>query len=298
MQSIDRNKGIEEWKSVFPYVIIGLFFLCVFVIYPLFRNIYMSFTEFNILTNETEAYVGFENYIRAIHDPKVQMALVNTVAFGLVTVPLQMLFGLVLASVINSKIKGKLFFKVLFYIPVISSWIVVSLIFRYLFQSSDAGAINYLLLKAHLISEPVSWLSHRWTANFVIWILSVWKGIGWVMVIYLAALQGINKSLYEAAEIDGANSVQKFWKITVPNVRPITLYIFVNLLIGSFNVFLQVLMITNGAPLGRTEVLLTYMYKVAFSEFDFGYSSAIAVMMGIVIFTVTYMQSKFMKGGE
>jgi len=298
MQSIGRNKRIEEWKSVFPYVVIGLFLLCVFVIYPLFRNIYMSFTEFNILTNETEAYVGFENYIRAVHDPKVQMALVNTVAFGVVTVPLQMLFGLILASVINSKIKGKLFFKVLFYIPVISSWIVVSLIFRYLFQSSDAGAINYLLLKAHLISEPISWLSHRWTANFVIWILSVWKGIGWVMVIYLAALQGINKSLYEAAEIDGANSVQKFWKITVPNVRPITLYIFVNLLIGSFNVFLQVLMITNGAPLGRTEVLLTYMYKVAFSEFDFGYSSSIAVMMGIVIFTVTYMQSKFMKRGE
>lgn len=298
MQSIGKNKRIEEWKSVLPYILVGLFLLGVFVIYPLFRNIYMSFTEFNILTNETEAFVGFENYIRAIHDPKVQMALVNTVAFGIVTVPLQMLFGLILASVINSKIKGKLFFKVLFYIPVISSWIVVSLIFRYLFQSSDAGAINYLLLKAHLISEPISWLSHRWSANFVIWILSIWKGIGWVMVIYLAALQGINKSLYEAAEIDGANSVQKFWKITVPNVRPITLYIFVNLLIGSFNVFLQVLMITNGAPLGRTEVLLTYMYKVAFSEFDFGYSSAIAVMMGIVIFTVTYMQSKFMKGGE
>lgn len=298
MQSIGKNKGREEWKSVFPYIMVGLFLLGVFVIYPLFRNIYMSFTEFNILTNETEAYVGFSNYIRAINDPKVQMALVNTVAFGIVTVPLQMLFGLILASVINSKIKGKLFFKVLFYIPVISSWIVVSLIFRYLFQSSDAGAINYLLLKAHLISEPISWLSNRWSANFVIWILSVWKGIGWVMVIYLAALQGINKSLYEAAEIDGANSVQKFWKITVPNVRPITLYIFVNLLIGSFNVFLQVLMITNGAPLGRTEVLLTYMYKVAFSEFDFGYSSAIAVMMGIVIFTVTYMQSKFMKGGE
>lgn len=298
MQSIGKNKGREEWKSVFPYIMVGLFLLGVFVIYPLFRNIYMSFTEFNILTNETEAYVGFSNYIRAINDPKVQMALVNTVAFGIVTVPLQMLFGLILASVINSKIKGKLFFKVLFYIPVISSWIVVSLIFRYLFQSSDAGAINYLLLRAHLISEPISWLSNRWSANFVIWILSVWKGIGWVMVIYLAALQGINKSLYEAAEIDGANSVQKFWKITVPNVRPITLYIFVNLLIGSFNVFLQVLMITNGAPLGRTEVLLTYMYKVAFSEFDFGYSSAIAVMMGIVIFTVTYMQSKFMKGGE
>jgi len=298
MQSIGKNKGREEWKSVFPYIMVGLFLLGVFVIYPLFRNIYMSFTEFNILTNETEAYVGFSNYIRAINDPKVQMALVNTVAFGIVTVPLQMLFGLILASVINSQIKGKLFFKVLFYIPVISSWIVVSLIFRYLFQSSDAGAINYLLLKAHLISEPISWLSNRWSANFVIWILSVWKGIGWVMVIYLAALQGINKSLYEAAEIDGANSVQKFWKITVPNVRPITLYIFVNLLIGSFNVFLQVLMITNGAPLGRTEVLLTYMYKVAFSEFDFGYSSAIAVMMGIVIFTVTYMQSKFMKGGE
>ena len=298
MQSIGKTKRKEEWKSVFPYIMVGLFLLGVFVIYPLLRNVYMSFTEFNILTNETEAYVGFENYIRAIHDPKVQMALVNTVTFGLVTVPFQMLFGLILAVVINSKIKGKLFFRVLFYIPVISSCIVVSLIFRYLFQSSDAGAINYLLLKAHLIAEPIAWLSSRWTANAIIWILSIWKGIGWVMIIYLAALQGINRSLYEAAEIDGANNVQKFWNITVPKVRPITTFIFVNLLIGSFNVFLQVLMITNGAPLGRTEVLLTYMYKVAFSEFDFGYSSAIAVMMGIAIFSITYMQSKFLKGGE
>lgn len=284
---------LKRWSDVFPFIIVGMILLLVFVLYPLYKNILMSFTEYNILTNETEAYIGIENYMRAFGDPKVKLAFENTLLYGIMTVPLQMLFGLMLASLINSKIKGRLFFRVLYYIPVITSWIVVSLVFRYLFQSSEAGLINYVLMSLGFIKEPIAWLGSRWTANTIIWVLGIWKGIGWVMIIYLAAIQGINKHLYEAASIDGANTVQKFWSITVPSVKPVTYFILVNLLIGSFNVFIQVLVITNGGPMGRTEVLLSYMYKVAFSNFEFGYSSAIAVLMGILIFTITSFQKKF-----
>lgn len=289
------NRGLKRWIEVLPFIIIGLILLSVFVVYPLLRNIYMSFTEYNILLSKTEKIVYFDNYIKAFKDPKVHVAFVNTILYGLITVPFQMIFGLILAAVINSKIKGKLFFRVLYYIPVISSWVVVSLIFRYLFESGKGGFINYFLMNLNLIKAPIAWLSNRWTANIIIWALGIWKGIGWVMIVYLAALQGINKNYYEAAEIDGANGIQKFLYITIPSVRPITFYILVNLIIGSFNVFIQVLMITNGGPMGRTEVLLSYMYKVAFTEFKFGYSSALSVLMGLIIFTITILQQRLFK---
>lgn len=294
-KSIKFSKGLKRWIEVLPFIITGLILLSVFVVYPLIRNIYMSFTEYNILLSKTEKIVYFDNYVKAFNDPKVHMAFVNTILYGLITVPFQMIFGLILAAVINSKIKGKLFFRVLYYIPVISSWVVVSLIFRYLFESGKGGFINYILMNLKLIKAPIAWLSNRWTANIIIWALGIWKGIGWVMIVYLAALQGINKSYYEAAEIDGANGIQKFLYITIPSVKPITFYILVNLIIGSFNVFIQVLMITNGGPMGRTEVLLSYMYKVAFTEFKFGYSSALSVLMGLVIFTITIFQQRLFK---
>lgn len=293
--TIISRRGLKRWIEVLPFIITGLILLSVFVVYPLLRNIYMSFTEYNILLSKTEKIVYFDNYIRAFKDPKVHVAFVNTILYGLITVPFQMIFGLIIAAVINSKIKGKLFFRVLYYIPVISSWVVVSLIFRYLFESGKGGFINYFLMNLNLIKAPIAWLSNRWTANIIIWSLGIWKGIGWVMIVYLAALQGINKSYYEAAEIDGANGIQKFLYITIPSVRPITFYILVNLIIGSFNVFIQVLMITNGGPMGRTEVLLSYMYKVAFTEFKFGYSSALSVLMGLVIFTITILQQRLFK---
>ncbi|XMB66072.1 sugar ABC transporter permease [Mycoplasmatota bacterium zrk1] len=284
-------------KEVLPFILPGLILMVLFVLYPLLRNIFISFTSFNIILNRVNDVVYLENYIRVFSDGRALYALTNTLLYGIVTVPIQIILGLIVAVLINTKVKGSFFFKVLYYIPVITSWLVVSLVFKYLFESGEGGLINYFLLKLGLVDDPIGWFTNRWTANIVIWVLGVWKGIGWVMVVYLAGLQGINKSYYEAADVDGANSLQKHLYITIPALKPITFFILTNLIIGAFSVFIQVLVITDGAPMGRTEVLLSYMYKVAFSQFNIGYSSALSVLIGLFIFGITYSQQKFLRFG-
>ncbi|MFT9487703.1 MAG: carbohydrate ABC transporter permease [Tepidibacillus sp.] len=291
------KKNRKQWeglKAAFPFMILGLLGVAVFVVFPLIKGIYMSFFKYNIMPGAESPFVGLDNYIRAFKDPKFYLALRNTILYGLVTVPGQWIVGIIIAVLINAKfIKYKIFFRTVYYIPVISSWVVVSYLFKYLFADGENGFINFIFYqKLGLLSHPISWLQNEWTALIVIWLLGIWKGVGWVMVIYLAALQGISNTYYEAATIDGANERQIFSNITLPLLKPTTLFVIISLIIGSFNVFLQVYLITNGGPLGRTEVLLSYMYKQAFNFFDFGYASAIAISMGIFIMLITWKQQK------
>jgi len=283
--------------EVLPFLLPGFILLVIFIFYPIAKNFYMSLSDYNIFLDKMNTFTGIDNYIRVFKDKMFWDAFINTAAYAAVTILPQMAIGLILAIIINTKIKGSFLFRILFYIPVITSWLIVSLIFRYLFESGDAGLINYLLLKANLIQTSISWFSNRWTANAVIWILAVWKGIGWNMVVFLAGLQGIDRSYYEAADIDGANIIQKVRFITIPLLKPVTFFIMTNLLVGSFNVFTQVYVMTNGAPMGRTQVLLSYMYKVAFTDFQIGYSSALSVVVGVFIFILAMGQQKFLNMG-
>jgi len=283
--------------EVLPFLLPGFILLLIFIFYPIVKNFYMSLSDYNIFLDKMNVFVGFSNYIKAFKDKMFWDSFVNTAMYAVVTILPQMAIGLILAIIINTKIKGSFMFRILYYIPVITSWLIVSLIFRYLFESGDAGLINYLLLKSGLVPKSISWFSNRWTANAVIWILAVWKGIGWNMVVFLAGLQGIDKSYYEAADIDGANIIQKVRFITIPLLKPVTFFIMTNLLVGSFNVFTQVYVMTNGAPMGRTQVLLSYMYKVAFTDFQIGYSSALSVVVGVFIFILAMGQQKILHMG-
>lgn len=191
---------------------------------------------------------------------------------------------------LRSKAPLQPLFRVLYYLPVVTSWVVVSLLFKYLF--ADQGLINYMLGSAHLGAGDTSWLSNRWTAMIAICALGVWKGIGWSMMIFLAALQGVPKELEEAALVDGANWWQRFKAVTVPAIWPATVFVIVMLVIGGLNVFTSVLLMTKGGPNGQTEVLLTYMYRLAFSDLNFGYGSAIAVVLTILVFIISIVQLK------
>ena len=181
------------------------------------------------------------------------------------------------------------------YIPVITSWVVVSLVFKYIFASGNGGLINYALMQLGVIKTPIAFLQNEWSANFVLWLFGIWKGTGWTMLIYLAALQCVSKQIYEAAQIDGANRIQTFFRMTMPMVRNTSLYLLTVLTIGAFGAYIHVMMITNGAPLGRTQELMNYMYNTAFTNFDFSYAAAQSVMMGVIIFALSFLQRKLAK---
>ena len=300
MQARNQQKnrfalGVRQWLQVLPFIGGGLILMCLFVLYPLFRNIQISLFDYNIIKNQTGSFLGLANYAKLLQDGNWLLALRNTSLYALVTVPGQMLLGLVLASLINAATKGQTAFKVITYIPVITSWVVVSLVFKYIFASGNGGLINYALMQLGIIKTPIAFLQNEWSANFVLWLFGIWKGTGWTMLIYLAALQGVSKQIYEAAQIDGANRIQTFFRMTMPMVRNTSLYLLTVLTIGAFGAYIHVIMITNGAPLGRTQELMNYMYNTAFTNFDFSYAAAQSVMMGVIIFALSFLQRKLAK---
>lgn len=292
------KKGLTQWAEVSPYILIGMILVAIFVIYPQIKNIYMSFTNYNIMPGAKSPFIGFDNYKKALFGSESAMfwiAFRNVILYGLFTIPLGMLVGLIMAVLVNNVSKGSMFYRNMLYLPVLVDWIVVAIIFIYIFQDGDGGLANYILLKLHILKKPVAWLQNTWTANLVIWIFGVWKSVGWTMLIYLAGLQGIPKDIYEAASIDGASAVKKFWKITVPLLKSTNYFILINLIIGSFNVFTSVYMLTSGGPLGTTDVLQNYMYNQAFTYFHFGYAAAISVITGLAIILLTMFKNKFFK---
>jgi len=236
----------------------------------------------------------WQNYIKALTDPDFHLAMRNTIYYGLVTVPGQMIIAMIVAVLLDRKLKGRVIYRALYFLPVVTSWVVVSFIFKYLYNQQ--GLSNYILNDLlHFIPENISWLTNPKTALWAIMILGIWKGIGWTMVIYLGGLAGIPRELYEAAKVDGANVWQQFWRITLPLLRPTITFVLIMLAIGSFNVFISVYIMTQGGPLGQTEVALTYMYRHAFDYLELGYGAAVSYILAIIIFIVSIIQYKFLR---
>jgi multiple sugar transport system permease protein len=284
--------------SAYTFVLPGLLLYLLFVIYPILKALQMSFFKWSIVPGIPSRFVGMANYARAFQDPVVMLALRNTVAYTLVTVPGQMILALLAALLLNNVTRGKLFFRTLYYLPVITSWVIVSLLFKYIFQSPK-GVLNHLLVNVlRVVQEPIPWLRNAPTAMIPIWCLGIWKGIGWAMVIFLAALQTIPQELYEVASIDGANAWRRFISITLPLMRPTLVFTMVMLMIGGLNVFISVYLITNGGPLQRTEVLLSYMFHQAFDFLDFGYGAALSFMLAVIIITASLLQIRFLRRPE
>jgi len=287
-----RNKQLP---TAFAFLLPGVFLFLVFNIYPLLKAFQISFYDWNIMPNSTSEFVGLANYVRAINDPIAKLAFKNTVLYTIITVPAQIVLSMVSALLLNGAIRGKVFLRTLYYLPVITSWVIVSLLFRYMFQSPN-GFINYLLVNVlHVVESPIGWLRSGSTAMIPVWLLGIWKGIGWSMVIFIAALQTIPEEIYEAAAIDGAGSFQKLTKITLPLIRPTLVFVLVMLMIGGLNVFLPIILVTEGGPLQQTEVVLTYMYHQAFDFLEFGYGSALAFMMALFIVVLSFIQIKFFR---
>lgn len=289
-----RRKRVRNLVPAVPFVLPGLLLACVFVFYPMFFNIRISFSDYHIV-ERTITWAGLKNYLALFAETgdRLLLAVRNNFLYALVTTPFILLFGMVFAVMVNSLRRTQLFFRTCFYLPVITSWVIVGNVFAYMFNAGGAGLVNYLLKDVFgLLPEYVSWLNRTWTANLVIWLLGIWKNIGWAMVIYIAGLKGIPAELYEAGMLDGASRTQQFWHITVPLLKSTTFYVLVNMVIGSFGVFIQVMMLTSGNPRGTTSVLQYLLYDRSFNLFEFGQGAAIGLITAILVLLTTVVLNR------
>lgn len=293
-RSRNKTSGIAGRRrailAAYAFVLPGFAVYALVMLYPAVQTLLLSFREWNIVPGQPSPWVGLDNYIEAFADPVFRDSVVNAVFYTVATVPPQLIIGLALAVLLDAKLPGRVGFRVLFYLPVVTSWVVVSLLFQYIFSSGDGLANLVVVDILHLAPENVSWFQNRWTAMGAISILGIWKGIGWAMLIFLAALTAVPEELKEAAQLDGANAWQRFMNVSIPAIRSALAVVVILLFIGGFNVFISVLLMTGGGPGNATQVPLTYMYQQAFKFLDFGYGSAISFTLTMVVLTLAALQ--------
>ncbi len=275
----------------------GLMVFAVFTVYPIFRLLWMSFCDWSFGSMFQQPWIGLANYRDVLSDNTFWTVFGNSMVYTLVTVPGQMAIGLFVAILLNGVKRFSVGFRVINYLPVITSWVIASLVFRYIFNTE--GLLNYFLTKIiGVTSQNVRWLDSRWSGLSVAMILGIWKGIGWNMVVFLAALQQVPADLYEAAEIDGCGTWKKFINVTMPSIRGTILFALIMLTIGGFNVFTSIKMITGGKPAHQTDTLLTWMYYKAFSTGKFGYAAALSFIMALALGLMAILQIRAMKNRD
>ncbi len=289
---------MTKGSRIAPYLFLapGFVLFAVTILYPIGRALQISFYDWKLLPGVPSEFVGLQQYVREFHDPVFWRSLVNAAFYMAVSVPLQIVFGLLVALLLDAKIPGRGLFRALFYLPVLTSWVVVSLLFKFLF-STDSGFVNWVLHDATgLTGHDIGWLDSRWPALLTISLLGVWKGIGWSMLVFLAALQGVPPELKEAAAVDGAGAWRSFRAVTLPAIRLAVGFVSIMLVIGGFNVFTSAYVMTGGGPQQETEVPLSYMYHQAFGFIDFGYGSALAFTLTLIVFAFSLVQLRVFRG--
>jgi multiple sugar transport system permease protein len=291
-----KKRNFNQIITAALFILPGLLLLITFMVGPMIYSLRISFYDWRIVNPADSTWVGTENYTRALSNPIFRRAVLNTIVYAVVTVPGQMILGLAVAILLNQDIRNRAFFRLIYYLPVITSWVIVSLLFEYMF-SGQAGLVNYLLRDVlHLIPKNILWLADPVLAFVPIHLLGIWKGVGWTAIIFLAGLQAIPEILYEAAEVDGASPFARFTNITLPLLRPTILFLVVVLTIGALNAYISNLLITNGGdPLDLTHFILTLMYEATFNRLDFGYGSAISYLLTILVFVISVVQIRLLR---
>ena len=286
MPSLWRNVR-KHWTS-YLFILPNLIGVLVFLAFPVVFAFYMSFTEWDVLTSPQ--WIGIKNYVDLFtNDDLFWVSLRNSAYYVVLTVPASILIGLGLAMAMNQAVRGITIFRAALYIPVLTSAVAVAFIWYWIFNS-DVGLLNAILDKLGLPST-IGWLTDPNVAMVSLAIMSIWKSVGYFAVILFAALQGVPKTLQEAAALDGAGPWRRFLNITIPMIAPAILFVTVVSVIGSFQVFDQVYLITNnGGPGTSTYVYNLHLYNNAFTYFKMGYASAMAYILFAILFVITYLQ--------
>lgn len=279
----------QEWTA-YVFLTPGLLIFSVFTLFGVVFSLFISFHQWDIL-NPVKPYVGTKNYSALLQDPNFRQSVVNTVYYTFTTIPLTLVAGLGAALLLNQRIRGRGFFRAVFYLPVITPLIISAIVWKFIYDG-DYGLLNYYLEKLHLISTPVQWLGNPSLAMPSVIVFSVWQGFGFAMVVYLAGLQAIPREVVEAIEVDGAGVFQRFRYVIFPMLGPTTFFLVVFLVIQSFQAFTQIAIMTGGGPLGTTTTIVYYMYEQGFQFFHMGYASAItwALFVMILVFTVAQIR--------
>lgn len=271
--SVQRRQTLKAYGFMTPALII----IILFTIIPIIGSLVLMFYDYSVL-GQTK-FVGLKNFVKAFHDRVFWISIKNSVIF-VVVVPIIQILSILLAVLVNKKLPGIGIFRTLFYIPVVTSMVAVSIMWGFIFDTS--GIINTALKEWKVISMPLGFLSDKNTAMICLMFITIWQGLGYYMMMYLAGLQGIPQELCEAATIDGANVVKVFTRIKLPMLKPYIWFCSLNSVISAIGVFDVVFVLTKGGPNDATMVINYYSYTKAFSDFQFGYAAAIGAVQAVV----------------
>jgi len=278
-----RSLGWRQAKAAYTFLSPNLLFVVVFSFLPMVAALCFGFTRYSIL--QMPAWVGLQNYATMLKDDIFQRSIINTLYFVLVLTPVRLALGLLVAVLLNQKLALRNFFRTVTFVPWITSGVVVSSIFLLLYNP-EVGILNYVM---RLVGLPPSyWLTDPKTAMPSIIIAALWRSVGWVVILYLAGLQGIPEQYYEAAKIDGAGDWAQFWHITLPSLRPTTLLILVTTMINTFQMFDLVYVMTSGGPMNSTTVMALEIYHNAFLYLKMGYASAQSYVLFAIVAILSY----------
>lgn len=258
--------------------------LTVFFFIPFFQTIILSFLDYsnNIYT---PSVCGLQNYINLFHNPVFYKVLINTFLYLILAVPVLAVIPLFLAILINQKIRGITLYKILIYLPVIVSIVVAAIAFKWLY--ADQGILNYFVTSLGL--EKIGWLTDTKWALISVILVTIWKGIGYYMIIYLAALMSVPKELYEACDIDGANFLTKHLTVTIPHIMPTIALVTTISAISAMKVFAEIYVMTKGGPLNSSKTIVYYIYEKAFENLDLGMASAMAVVLLVIVMAFSFV---------
>lgn len=277
----------EKWAGLF-FIAPQFIGTSILVIIPIIATLFISFTDWTFIQGiDNLNFIGLENYKKLMSDEKFIKSIINNI-WLIASVPLTMMFALLLSILINKHVYFKSFFKVIYFMPYISSIVAVAIVFQLLFHPSY-GPINEFLMMLG-IDNPPKWLADSNWALVSVIIISVWTSIGFSLIIYLAALQNISVELYEAADMDGANAWDKFIRITFPMLAPTNFFLLITGVIGSFKAFELIVVLTEGGPGNSTSVIVYYLYEQAFEYLRSGYASAISILLLILLLIITLVQ--------
>jgi ABC-type sugar transport system permease subunit len=279
----ERRAG---WAMVAPAVLL----LAAFLIVPVILGFVLSFTNARLVSPEPIAFTGLDNFVRAFTaDPTFVRSLLNTFCFAVVVVPVQAGFGLLLALLVNQKIRGAVAFRVIFFIPVVTSIVVVSILWKFMYQPD--GLVNSFINSITFGAwQGTAWLNNPSTALAAIIVLSIWQAVGFHMLIWLSGLQTVPGELYEAARIDGAGPWRQFRDVTWPCLRPTRVFVLITITIAALGLFVQIDVMTQGGPVDATSTLVYHAVRMGYHQQQIGYGSALSLVFFVLVLVVALAQ--------